>query len=135
MSDYKKEQGIIDAFESECNAYAMAIRKDITKKGFIPRCFGWFNFSPAAHPNVPSYKTLPWDSLLCYDDVVDALLIDYIPWEPLSCYNVTDTIAQNILLSLRALHRAGIVHRDLEKDNGHVLVNQDHRIVFVRRLF
>ena len=81
--------------------------------------------------NITSYKTLPWDSLLCYDEVVDALLIEYITWEPLSCYNITDTITQNILLSLRVLHRAGIVHRDLENDNGHVLVNKDNRIAFV----
>ena len=125
---------IIDGFERECNAYAMAIREDIIDQGIIPQCYSWFKFIPKDYPNVPSWKTLPWDSLLCYDKVVDALLIEYMSWEPLSCHNVTDTIAHNVLLSLQVLHRAGIVHRDFDRDNGHVLVSKDDRIAFVCHL-
>ena len=113
----------------------MAMKKNIADKQLMPRCYGWFRFIPESYPNVPSYKTLPWDSLLCYDEIVDALLLEYIPWEPLSCFNATDTIAHNILLSLQTLHTAGIVHRDLENDNDHILVNKDNNIVFVRHVF
>lgn len=125
---------IIDAFAAECNAYATAIRNNIADKRLMPQCYGWFKFIPESLPNVPSYKILPWDSLLCYDEVVDALLLEYLPWEPLSCINVTDTIAHNIILSLQILHSAGIVHRDLEDDNNHILINKDNSVAFVRRV-
>ena len=98
----------------------------------MPQCYDWFEFIPERYPNVPSPKTIPWDSLQCYDKLVDALLLEYLQWEPVSYSNITDTIAHNILLSLQTLHTAGIGHRDLESDNGHILVSKDNRIAFVR---
>ena len=94
-----------------------------------PTCYGSFEFIPVGYKGVPSYENLPWDSLLCVDEPVDAILMEYLHWESLSYRNITPDIAKNILATLKIMHSVGIVHGDIH--GRHILLDKDNRITFV----
>ena len=118
-----------DSFATERNAYSAAVYSGLDERGITPHCYGTFEFIPNTYPGVPSFQTLPWDSLLLIDEPVDALLMEYIPWEPLTCYNITTNIAEMVIETTKAMHSARLLHGDLE--NRHMLLSKDNQITFV----
>ena len=95
----------------------------------MPQCYGTFTFTPKGYKGVPSYKSLPWDSLLCLDELVDCLLIEYLPWQPISYRNVTLAAANNAMEGFKIIQSAGIIHQDLGPE--HILLGPDDHVAFV----
>ena len=72
---------------------------------------------------------VPWDSLLLINKPVDALLTEYIPSDPLTFFNITPSIAETVLETLKVMHSKRVQLGD--SDNPHILLKKDNRVTFV----
>ena len=97
-------------------------------------CYGYFEFVPQHSSGIPSPRSMPWDCLLHSDEIIDALLLEYLPGPQLSVYNVSLEIASDVLKAVEKLQSAGIIHGDIT--SRHIILKDaktesPYRVAFV----
>lgn len=126
-------EDIYEQWDREAIAYARLEKAGLTDAGYVPHCYGWYQF-PSSWATDPSFAHLAihprMADLVHSEPPPRALLIEYLKdASPVSPWNITMDIAHEALRRLSEIHYVGILHRDEYPRN--LLITKDGRPVWV----
>ncbi|KZT34372.1 hypothetical protein SISSUDRAFT_1052930 [Sistotremastrum suecicum HHB10207 ss-3] len=116
----------LDLFERESNAYARLLHHGICSKGVVPHCHGSYRFPPTWKSDLrfTSDPHFPLASFINDIEPPVALVLEYLPGvRPLSPWNITPELAEEIMAALKRIHEAYVLHSDLYPRN--ILIKKD----------
>ena len=121
------------------DSYARLLANGLCNTGYVPRCFGEFYF-PCDWINRYASNEQPQTALSArrilrhlFNDTLPpiALLLEFIPdTVPLTAYNITHSIAIELLDRLDAIHDCHVLHMDTHLRN--ILLSKSRGPVWVR---